>query len=596
MDWGEATYRQLQKRCKELDLRPCNKAALQLREDIIAAEGKEPKLSAAEDEIRDGLAYTARLRGRYEPSADIEIIDTDNFTQIKKLGSGVGGAVFLVQRSDTRQERYALKRGEYEGKSYLLRPFLREIAHMVRLSHPNVIRAVGAFVGTESSYILMPLYSESLASLWLIEAELVQRLARPFAYDIITAVSYLHSRNVLHRDIKPQNIFYDKLNNRLVIGDLGSSTSLFCGRKDLGHVYEVVTLWYRAPELLNRAGREKQEEHSYPVDVWSVGVVIYEMLVSSFFAPASDEKDASERITKNLIRINKKEVRDIEEKEIQDTLLLELVRKMLRLLPSERITAHEAMGESVFDVIKDKTRESESPSCLETLQTRGLQVSDDPFQAARDQGRSPDGLFDWLVSLTFLTALDGATLFLARHIIDEALPTLGDDLRTERLATLYVASLMTAAIYRGNHVPDYKHLENLVEGLKDLEVSVAKVINAVKGDLSLATAYDFIDGYCGVHYAGLAERDVGKYAKAIAVLYIFSSTYYSYSASDIALSAIYYATVYAGLEYKQKDLLYPPDDKRPRPSVEDMQKDGPREWIDKELGVGAHEKLKALMA
>ncbi len=107
------------------------------------------------------------------------------------------------------------------------------------------------------------------------------------------------------------------------------------------------------------------------------------------------------------------------------------------------------------------------------------------------------------------------------------------------------------------------------------------------------TAHDIITEYCNLCYT----KEVQKYACAIGSLYLFSDTYYSYDAMDLALTAIYYATKHLGIEYKHKDLLYPPGDSRPRPCVQKIEKiNGPIAWIDGILGEGSAEILFKLLA
>ena len=116
MDWEKATYRRLQGRCEELGGRHHNRAALQLKKDIKVVDWKMAELTTAG--VGDALAHA------YEPSTDIDIIDVEErneFTQIKKLRSGVGGAVFHVKRG-TSTRWNVLKEGEYEEESYLHRP------------------------------------------------------------------------------------------------------------------------------------------------------------------------------------------------------------------------------------------------------------------------------------------------------------------------------------------------------------------------------------------------------------------------------------------------------------------------------------------
>ena len=73
----------------------------------------------------------------------------------------------------------------------------------------------------------------------------------------------------MHRDLKPQNLLIDK-NGRIKLADFGLARAFGIPIKTLTH--EILTLWYRAPEILLG-----QKEYSTPVDIWSIGCIFYEM-------------------------------------------------------------------------------------------------------------------------------------------------------------------------------------------------------------------------------------------------------------------------------------------------------------------------------
>ena len=99
--------------------------------------------------------------------------------------------------------------------------------------------------------------------------------ARLFCPQMLSAVCYIHSRGVLHRDIKPKNIFVHYQPLAVVLGDFGLSTALgdlSGGDTDPRLTPNVVTSWYRAPEVMLTPGL-----YSYPIDVWSLGVTIVKL-------------------------------------------------------------------------------------------------------------------------------------------------------------------------------------------------------------------------------------------------------------------------------------------------------------------------------
>lgn len=112
-----------------------------------------------------------------------------------------------------------------------------------------------------------------------------------FLSKLIDAISYIHSNHIIHRDLKPSNIFLDEKNNPK-IGDLGTSKLL---QKNENYcTSQTGTPLYLAPEIL------RTEKYSYPVDIWSLGVVLYYMMTFNLPFISNNTMELE-----NLISINK---------------------------------------------------------------------------------------------------------------------------------------------------------------------------------------------------------------------------------------------------------------------------------------------------
>ena len=148
---------------------------------------------------------------------------------------------------------------------------LREVSLLKNLAHPNIVPLREALFVDDRIYLLMELMDCNLREYICDHGPLNEQTCANFTAQILAGVAHLHDRRILHRDLKPQNILVRRAIDRrtLKISDFGLSRAF--GRPR-AHTREVVTLWYRAPEILLGA-----EHYSTPVDVWSVGCILAEM-------------------------------------------------------------------------------------------------------------------------------------------------------------------------------------------------------------------------------------------------------------------------------------------------------------------------------
>ena len=203
--------------------------------------------------------------------------DFKNFEKViegifpKQLGCGSFGRVFLVSHKETK-ELFALKTIEKRkimvtyGKLDII---YDEINIHSKLLHENIIKVYNIFEDEESINIIME-YAQNGNLYQLIKKEkngFSETKAFDYFIQMINAVYYLHSNNIIHRDIKPENILISK-DNKLKLCDFGwakeltlENRSTFCG-----------TMEYMAPEIVG------SENYDYSVDIWSLGILLYELL------------------------------------------------------------------------------------------------------------------------------------------------------------------------------------------------------------------------------------------------------------------------------------------------------------------------------
>ena len=105
-------------------------------------------------------------------------------------------------------------------------------------------------------------------------------------HQILSGVDFLHSNRVIHRDLKPQNILVDRY-DRLKIADFGLARIYDCKMK---LTTMVVTLWYRAPEVLLSGS------YATPVDIWSCACIFAELFRKKPLFEGKTEGDQLQRI------------------------------------------------------------------------------------------------------------------------------------------------------------------------------------------------------------------------------------------------------------------------------------------------------------
>jgi len=149
---------------------------------------------------------------------------------------------------------------------------LREITLLSSLDHPGVVRLHEVVMGSTSLHIFMVMeYCEHELRTLLQRYTLSVAEVKCLMKQLFSAVAYLHSRWVIHRDIKTSNIL---LTNRgeLKICDFGLARSY--GEPCRPYSQNVITLWYRPPEIIMG-----QRHYSSSADVWSLGTVLAELFL-----------------------------------------------------------------------------------------------------------------------------------------------------------------------------------------------------------------------------------------------------------------------------------------------------------------------------
>lgn len=288
----------------------------------------------------------------------------ERYQKLDKIGEGTYGVVYKAKDRVTG-EIIALKKIRLEAEDEgIPSTAIREISLLKELQHPNIVRLYDV-VHTERKLTLVFEYLDQDLKKYLdvCERGLETSILKSFLYQLLKGIAYCHQHRVLHRDLKPQNLLINR-EGELKLADFGLARAF--GIPVRSYTHEVVTLWYRAPDVL--MGSRK---YSTPVDIWSIGCIFAEMVNGRPLFAGTSEADQLDKIFRHLgtptpdIYPGIVDLPDynpdtplyeapgslMDLVPNLDTMGLSLLDMMLKYDPAKRITALDAMAHPYFDEV-----------------------------------------------------------------------------------------------------------------------------------------------------------------------------------------------------------------------------------------------------
>ncbi|XP_046878639.1 LOW QUALITY PROTEIN: cyclin-dependent kinase 17 [Hypomesus transpacificus] len=357
---------------------------LSLPADIRIPDGYLEKMQLSSPSFQLPLSR----RSRRVSLSEIGFGKLETYIKLDKLGEGTYATVFKG-RSKLTDNLVALKEIRLEHEEGAPCTAIREVSLLKDLKHANIV-TLHDIVHTEKSLTLVFEYLDKDLKQYMDDCGNIMSMhnVKIFLFQILRGLSYCHKRKVLHRDLKPQNLLINE-KGELKLADFGLARAKSVPTKTYSN--EVVTLWYRPPDVLLGSS-----EYSTQIDMWGVGCIFYEMAAGRPLFPGSTVEDELHLIFRLLgtpSEENWSGISSIEEFKSYkfpkykpqpfinhaprlDSEGIELVLSFLRFESKKRISAEESMKHAYFKSLG--TRIHTLPESISIFTLKDVQLQRDP--------------------------------------------------------------------------------------------------------------------------------------------------------------------------------------------------------------------------
>jgi len=216
------------------------------------------------------------------------------YEKLEKIGEGTYGTVFKAKNRETG-EIVALKRVRLDDDDEgVPSSALREICLLKELKHKNIVALYDVLHSERKLTLVFEHCDQDLKKYFdSLNGEIDSDVVKALMYQLLRGLHYCHSHNILHRDLKPQNLLINKT-GELKLADFGLARAF--GIPVRCYSAEVVTLWYRPPDVLFGA-----KLYTPSIDMWSAGCIFAELANAGRpLFPGSDVDDQLKRVFKLL--------------------------------------------------------------------------------------------------------------------------------------------------------------------------------------------------------------------------------------------------------------------------------------------------------
>jgi len=218
----------------------------------------------------------------------------ERYDHLGMVGEGSYGMVLKCRHKETSQIVAIKKFIESEDDRMVKKIAMREIRMLKQLRHENLVNLLEVFRRKKRLFLVFEFVDRTVLDDLEKQPEGLDDMdVKKISFQVLRGLEFCHSHNVIHRDVKPENILIS--NSGVVkLCDFGFARTLATGPGEVFTDY-VATRWYRAPELL--VGDVK---YGKAVDIWAVGCLLFEMVTGDPLFPGDSDIDQLFHITKYL--------------------------------------------------------------------------------------------------------------------------------------------------------------------------------------------------------------------------------------------------------------------------------------------------------
>ena len=214
------------------------------------------------------MALSSRTTSQINMPTSREAVE--RYQRLDVLGEGTYGVVYRATDRETGKT-VALKKIRLDDSNEgIPQTALREVSILQEIHHQNIVNLLDVICGEGKLYLIFEFVDQDLKKAVEKSPTSFNGLKlKKMVYQLIDGLYFCHRHRIVHRDLKPANILLTA-DGKMKIADFGLARAFMVPLHTYTH--EVVTLWYRAPEIL------LGENHYVPaVDMWSVGCIMAEM-------------------------------------------------------------------------------------------------------------------------------------------------------------------------------------------------------------------------------------------------------------------------------------------------------------------------------